>query len=141
MNDFQCMYRPVLFPDAPPFLEELRRVGARAFILSNNPAAQDLAKTLGIDVGFVRFFTPRLCPGSLPKPHTSMWNAVLESGLDVRADESVVVGDDPWSEAAFAEACGVDYWIVDRMQRYREVAGLVAERCVDSLLGIQVTGS
>lgn len=133
LSDIQRNYRPSLFPDAIEFLQTLQLKRKRVFILSNNPTAPDLAKPFGLDRFIEGYFTPKLCPGCLPKPDVSMWSCITHFDADVSVTNSAVIGDDPWSDAAFAQQCGLAYWIVDRKARFSNVAGLPRERLVTSL--------
>jgi FMN phosphatase YigB (HAD superfamily) len=134
LSDMQRNYRPSLFSDSIEFLETLQLKGGRVFILSNNPTAPDLAKSFGLGRFMAGYFTPKLCPGSLPKPDVSMWLHITSLDTDVSATNSALIGDDPWSDAAFAQQCGLAYWIVDRKARFSNVASLPRERLVTSLL-------
>ena len=118
VEDIQTRYRPELFADALPFLHQLVAEGQNVFILSNNPAAPELARQLGIEPYIRQFFTPKACPGALPKPDKSLWSYVLSSLPGVAVENSIVIGDDPWADGAFAEQWGLVCWIVDRGNRF-----------------------
>lgn len=133
LEDMRHNYRPSLFPDAVEFLEALQRQKKRVFLLSNNPIAPDLARAFGLNDFLAGYFTPKLCPGCLPKPDTSMWTYITAANDGILAANSAVIGDDPWSDAAFAQQCGVPYWLLDRKARFNDVPGLPRERLVTSL--------
>jgi len=121
LSDIQANYRATLFEDALPFLQRLTGNGHAVFILSNNPRAPLLTEQLGIVPFVKRVFTPKLCPGTQPKPHPSLWQYVMAKQTGVNLENSSLVGDDPWSDAAFAEACGLPFWIIDRDDRFGDV--------------------
>ena len=133
LNDMRQNYRPSLFPDAVEFLETLRQQQKRVFLLSNNPTAPDLARAFGLGQFLDGYFTPKLCPGCLPKPDISMWTYITSIEEGVLAGNSAMIGDDPWSDAAFAQQSGLAFWILDRKARFNDVPGLPAERLVASL--------
>lgn len=114
-------YRATLFEDALPFLERLASGGQTVYILSNNPTAPRLAEMLGIAPYIARYFTPQTCPGTQPKPHPSLWAYVVKEQTDINLENSVIVGDDPWSDGTFAEQCGLPFWIIDRDNRFGDV--------------------
>lgn len=139
LTDMQHNYRASLFPDSVEFLQFLRLQRKRVFVLSNNPTAPDLAKALGLDEFVDGYFTPKLCPGCLPKPDSSMWSFITNLNATVTATNSVIIGDDPWSDALFAQRCGLPYWIIDRKSRFSHIADLQKERLVTSLLELTRT--
>lgn len=111
-------YKPGLYSDTLLFLERLKTGGHTALVMSNNNYAPHIAQQLGIDHYFAGIFTPKACGGVRPKPERDMWDyalaqAMIDSGVPV-----TVVGDDPWSEGAFADNCGHSCWILDRLGRY-----------------------
>jgi HAD superfamily hydrolase (TIGR01549 family) len=136
LQDIEKNYEATLFEDTQPFLKQLHAAGRRVFIISNNPVAPQLAQKLGIDHFIEQFFTPRLCPGTFPKPHPSLWQHILSLELGNDRSNSVMVGDDPWSDAEFAESCGIDYWIIDRDDRFQDVQALSMRNRIRSLLDI-----
>lgn len=120
LDDLMTGYQPELFDDSLPFLRRLKDSGQRVIILSNNPRALDNATALGITPYVDAVYTPYSLPDMQPKPHRSLWDYVVAEHLDVAPELARVVGDDPWSDGAFAAACGLPCWIVDRAGRLRE---------------------
>lgn len=116
--DVQSGYQPALFPDTLPFLERLREGRQHVFVLSNNPRALDFCRLLGLEAFFEGIFTPHLFADCPPKPHRALLDRVMEQHPSLDLTAACVVGDDPWSDGAFAEACGLPCWIVDRKQRF-----------------------
>jgi len=115
-------YTPTLFEDALPFLQRMEGV----YILSNNNHAPDIAAYLGIAPHVKAFFTPKLTGVARGKPHRDLWDALLTT---CTVDEAVLIGDDPWSDGAFAITCGIDCYLLDRfgaMTQYRRVKSLEA---------------
>jgi FMN phosphatase YigB (HAD superfamily) len=111
-----------LFPDTVPFLTSLRDRGIRIFVVSNNNRCPRIAGELGIADYIEAFFTPRMDPAYRPKPDRSLFDAVRAAVTDLGPENTVMVGDDPWSDGAFAAAVGLPCWIVDRRDRYGSLA-------------------
>lgn len=107
-----------LYPDTVPFLTDLRNRGIRIFVVSNNNRSPRIAAELGIAQHIEAFFTPRMDPTWRPKPDRSLFDAVRAQVAEIGPDNAVMVGDDPWSDGAFAAAVGLPCWIVDRRDRY-----------------------
>lgn len=137
-DDVWTNYRPQLFEDVLPFLQRLQRRGEAIYIISNNPGSPDLAKQLGIADFITAVYTPKLCPNTRPKPDRSLWDYVLEANAHLAGVQPVMVGDDPWSDGAFAERCGLPCWIVDRDDRFSRLSGEQSHYRVRSLLDIPV---
>jgi FMN phosphatase YigB (HAD superfamily) len=118
LDDLMTSYQPALFDDTMPFLKKLRQHHRRVYVVSNNRQSPQYMPLLGLEPYIDGVFTPHTCPGTQPKPHRSLWDYITahEHGIDPQT--TVVIGDDPWSEGAFAEACGLACWIVDRMNRF-----------------------
>lgn len=135
-NDVWTNYHPQLFDDTLPFLRRLQARGETIYVISNNSTSPDLAKQLGIADFITGFYTPKLCPNTRPKPHRSLWDYVLEANSHLAGAQSVMVGDDPWSDAAFAEQCGLPCWIVDRDDRFARLPGEQKHYRVKTLLDI-----
>jgi FMN phosphatase YigB (HAD superfamily) len=110
-------YQPSLFPDTQPFLEKLKAAEHTLYIISNNNHALALAKMLGIADYFAGIYTPKTCK-VLPKPKRDMWDFVTQQVEIDSAQTVYMVGDDPWADGAFAQACGHQCWILDRLGRY-----------------------
>ncbi|MBI5666387.1 MAG: HAD family hydrolase [Chloroflexi bacterium] len=138
IQDVQTGYRPELFPDALPFLQQLQRRQQPVYVISNNPTAPQIAQRLGLSPYIRQVYTPQGCPGTQPKPDRSLWDFVLAANPEVKPLRAVIVGDDPWSDGAFAAACGLACWIVDREERFAGVDGRIAAKRVKSLLDIPV---
>jgi FMN phosphatase YigB (HAD superfamily) len=111
-----------LFPDTLRFLRRLRYRGIRVFIISNNNRCARIAGELGIARYIEAYFTPRMAPGYRPKPDRSLFDAARRAVAQIGPGTAVMVGDDPWSDAAFAEMVGLRCWIVDRRRRYGSLA-------------------
>lgn len=111
-------YSLALFEDTVAFLDHLRGQQHRMFIISNNNKAAEYIEKLGIATYFTAILTPLNC-GDVPgKPNRAMWDYLLTHYPDIKGQDAYFVGDDPWSDGLFAEACELSCWIVDRMQRY-----------------------
>jgi FMN phosphatase YigB (HAD superfamily) len=129
-----------LFDETLPFLRWLRERGVRAFVVSNNNRSPRLAEELGIADHLAGFITPSMDESLRPKPDPSMFNAVLAQLPDLDPETTVMIGDDPWSDAGFAAACGLPCLLVDRTRRYRGLTPLGRVRFLDSLLACTQEG-
>lgn len=138
-NDILTNYRPQLFDDALPFLTRLKALNRRVFVVSNNRLSLKFVKLLEIEEHITAIYTPEKYPGAQPKPHRSLWDCVLATETDVDERNSVVVGDDPWSDGAFADSCGLPCWIVDRAGRFSALYSQRPYRWVRSLQDIPLS--
>jgi putative hydrolase of the HAD superfamily len=107
-----------LYEDAIPVLDELRRAGLRLGLVSNG--ARDLEAFVvhhGLDVD--------AAVGSRAhgwtKPHETIFRAALER-LGVEPEDAAMVGDSPEDDIEGARALGMRAFLVDRENRYPEVA-------------------
>lgn len=114
MTDFQ----PILYEDSIPFLESLKAQSAQIFVLSNNNRVPMFAKQLSIEHYFKRIITPKAIPDGFSKPHTSMWDFLVAHEAGINVNNTIIIGDDPWSDGAFAKACGLSCVLLDRKARY-----------------------
>jgi len=119
-------YIPALFGDTLPFLQRMGSI----YVLSNNNHAPDIAAHLGMTPYIKGFFTPKLCGVMVGKPDRALWDFVSDA-YDVEG--AILVGDDPWSDGTFADECGIDCILVDRLNRF---AGMAQYRRVLSLAAI-----
>ena len=108
-------YQPHLFDDTVPFLEYLRERGDKAYLITNNNYAPQLAENLGIANYFEAMITPKQF-GVQAKPHRDMWD-VLQAEYALEGD-IIMVGDDPWADGTFAQRVNIPCWILDRLSRY-----------------------
>ena len=138
LNDLFQNYQPAPFADALPFLEQLQKRQEPIYIVSNNPHTPDHASLLGLESLVVRVITPKAYPELQPKPHRSMWDYIVANETDIDPQNAVVVGDDPWSDGLFAEACGLDCWLIDRMSRFSQFYAQKPYYWVRSLAEIQI---
>lgn len=136
IQDVFTSYRPELYADALPFLQRLQARGQAVYVISNNSGAPQIAQQLGLTPYIRQIYTPKSCPGTQPKPDRSLWDYVLASNPDIIGSQVVMIGDDPWSDGAFAAACGLPCWIIDRQERLENVPGDLAVNRVTSLLDI-----
>lgn len=137
-EDLTTHYHPTLFEDALPFLQRLKDAGGRVLVVSNNNRAPKIADALGVMPYIERIYTPKLHEGAQPKPHRSLWDIVTMQYPDITLEDTVFVGDDPWSDGAFSRACGLTCWLVDRRARYANVTEIDAQ-IVRGLLDIDIT--
>lgn len=136
-SDVVQNYRPELFPDVLPFLDRLRAEERKVYVVSNNPRSVQLIGLLGLQQAVAGVFTPKLCPGTQPKPHRSLWDYLCALFDDLTPDNAVIVGDDPWSDGAFSDNAGIPCWIVDRGNRYASLTAMKPYRWAASLLAIE----
>src|SRR5258708_29491401 len=114
-------YAPVLFSDSLPFLQRMNAAGQALYILSNNNKAPKIAEALGIAPYLADIFTPKTFALDRGKPHTEIWTCISKV-CDV--GNAILVGDDPWSDGAFADACGIRCYIVDRLNRLEMISSV-----------------
>lgn len=138
VEDVLNAYEPELFPDAIPFLDRLRAAGSEIYILSNNPRSVAAAQRLGIADYFTQFFTPETSAAGLSKPDPRLWESVAGAVAGMTKDSAAVVGDDPWSDGAFADGCNLTCWLVDRDRRFTNLREKTACRWVTTLTDIPV---
>lgn len=139
LEDLRTGYQPEFFSDALPFLQRLQEKQKQVYIISNNPRSPLLVEQMGISQYIQRCFTPDVCTGARPKPDATLWNCVLSAGIGADVSNSVMIGDDPWSDGTFAENCGLTCWIVDRGNRFAsDRYPVVSYRRAQSLLDIPV---
>ncbi len=136
--DLQSSYTPSLFEDSVPFLERLYNSGRHIYIISNNRHTPKHIQLFGIDKYIRGVFTPHNSPDTQPKPHSSLWNYITAHHTDINPATTVVIGDDPWSDGAFAQACSLPCWIVDRTQRFSDMYKQKPYHWVQSLLDIPI---
>lgn len=141
LTDLLTNYEPVLFDDALPFMARLNEAGKCVYVLSNNPLSHGLCVKLGIEPLVQAVYSPRVFPGVKGKPDVSYWAGLQARHPELQSDNTVIVGDDPWSDAMFAQNCGLDCWIVDRRDRLSEVSEKIPFRRAQSLHEIVVTQS
>ncbi len=135
-DDLLSNYPPTLFDDAIPFLTRLREKGHRVYIVSNNRRSPQYVPLLGLEEYILQIVTPHTCPGTQPKPHQSLWRYIADQDTAIDPQQTFVVGNDPWSDGAFAEACGLPCWIVDRMNQFSDMHDQKSYSWVQSLLEI-----
>jgi FMN phosphatase YigB (HAD superfamily) len=135
-DDLMLHMQPSLYDDALQFLHRLREKEHRAFIVSNNALSPQLVSSMGLQDYVSAVFTPKSCPGTSPKPDVSLWTHIRSAAPEVNAHNTVVVGDDPWSDGAFAAACSLPCWIVDRHDRFASIGAANAYGRVRSLSDI-----
>jgi FMN phosphatase YigB (HAD superfamily) len=136
LDDLRSSYRPTLFEDSLPFLQQLRINKHRVYVLSNNKRTPEHVHFLNLDEYIEGVFTPHICPNTQPKPHPSLWKFVLAQYPDIDPQETRVIGDDPWSDGVFAESCDLPCWILDRSNRFSYMYSDKRYHWVTSLLAI-----
>jgi FMN phosphatase YigB (HAD superfamily) len=132
-------YQPELFDDVIPFLERLLQYGQNVYVLSNNPRSPKYVELLQLSDYISHVFTPSMFQASQSKPHRSLWDEIVRIHPEIENYETVLVGDDPWSDGVFAENCGLFCWIVDRMDRFRSMHYMKTYSWVRSLSEIAMT--
>ena len=138
LDDLFQNYQPAPFADTLPFLEHLHAKNERIFIVSNNPRTPKHVNLLKLESLVERVITPKTDPELQPKPHRSMWDYIIANEADIDPQNTIVVGDDPWSDGPFAEACGLDCWLIDRMNRFSELYSQKPYFWVRSLAEVQI---
>lgn len=138
MQAIYADYEPALFADVLPFLTAIRRKGDRALIVSNNPRSPQIAAKLGLGDYIHAVYTPQLCGTCRPKPDGSLWHHIRQQYHDLDYTDARMIGDDPWSDGAFARQCGIRCWLLDRFDRFQGVRDTEGCALVGSLAEIAV---
>jgi HAD superfamily hydrolase (TIGR01549 family) len=107
-----------LYEDAVPVLDELRRAGLKLGLVSNG--ARDLEAFVVHHALDVDAAVGSRAHG-WTKPHETIFRAALER-LDVEPEDAAMVGDSPEDDVDGARALGMRAFLVDRENRYPEVA-------------------
>jgi FMN phosphatase YigB (HAD superfamily) len=131
-------YVPTLFDDARPFLERLKQADQRVYVISNNNHAPYMIEQMGIRHYFTDVFTPKGCGGLPGKPQRDMWDYMLARHSFESGSPVAMIGDDPWSDGVFSEQCGVQCWILDRMNRFADLYPTKGYCWVKSLAAIHI---
>jgi FMN phosphatase YigB (HAD superfamily) len=139
LQEVHANFQLDLFDDALPFLERLREQQKTVYIVSNNPLSTERVKQFGLLSYVEAVLTPDKLPGAPRKPDIAVWDALKTLYSDLSEKSTVVVGDDPWSEGTFADACGLPCWIVDRNRRYRQLYSTKPYQWVYSLKDIKLS--
>ena len=79
-----------------------------------------------------------MLPGAQPKPSRALWDQLVQRIPEALQRGAIVVGDDPWSDLAFAQTCGLQSWLVDRHDRFADLTLAQDATRVRSLLDIPV---
>ena len=127
-----------LYEDTLPFLEKLHQASQTVYIVSNTNDTPQLLEKFGITHYFRQIVTPETSGGGTGKPSRDMWDYLIRQVGDEVIAPAVVVGDDPWSDGAFAEACSLPCWIVDRTGRLTSLYNTLPFGWVRSLLDIPI---
>lgn len=136
MKDLQTGYQPRVFEDALDLLRSLAQAGQLVYVISNNVIAPQTAQNLGIAPYVRDIFTPHMFPDAQRKPHPSFWQAILNRYPSLRTTTPIFIGNNPWTDGAFAEACGISCCIVDRTGRMASLYEGKPYRWVNSLRDI-----
>ena len=107
-----------LYEDAVPVLDELRRAGLKLGLVSNG--ARDLEAFVVHHALDVDAAVGSRAHG-WTKPHETIFRAALER-LEVEPEDAAMVGDSPEDDVDGARALGMRAFLVDRDNRYPEVA-------------------
>ncbi len=138
LADVMSNYRPQLFEDVVPFLDRLRAASKCIYVVSNNPTSVASVRLLAIEPYITQVFTPKQLGCAERKPHRGLWDAICALDRGISSDNTVLVGDDPWADGAFADNCQIPCWIVDRGNRFSQMRTGTAYHWVQSLLDIPV---
>ena len=125
-----------LYEDTLPFLERLRQASQTVYVVSNTNDTAQLLDQFGLTHYFQEIVTPERSGGLPGKPSRAMWDYLVSQAGDAPLDSAIVVGDDPWSDGAFAEACGLQCWIIDRTGRLESLYDTMPFGWARSLLDI-----
>jgi HAD superfamily hydrolase (TIGR01549 family) len=122
-----------LFEDTLPVLAELREHGLKIGLVSNT--GRDLAAFVAHHALDVDAAVGSAAHGKT-KPHPSIFEAALEQ-LGVAAEDAAMVGDSPEDDVEGARALGMRAFLVDREDRYPEIADRLPDlRALPAALGL-----
>jgi putative hydrolase of the HAD superfamily len=101
-------YGRVLFPDSIPTLEELRRRGFKLAAVTNRSLGGERFRDELRDCGMLDLFDAYAisCDDGWLKPHPALFRLAMES-LNVRPDETAMVGDNLRADVMGAKALGM----------------------------------
>ncbi len=131
-------FAPAIFEDTVSFLDQARDAGHRLYIVSNNNQAGEILETLGLRHYFDAVFTPEGCKVKVGKPAGEMWQVVCSQLAEPDLTDACFVGDDPFSDGAFADTCGIPCYIIDRTGLYSTLHPSKPYRWITSLGDIQI---
>lgn len=137
LQDMQENYYPVLFDDTLVFLEYLYVLRHDVYIISNALTTPRLVNEMGLSPYIREVFTPGKTGGTRRKPHRDIWDYILANYPTVTPETSRMVGNNPWTDGAFAESCGLSFWLLDRVYRFTN-SDEQQHRRVSSLIDIPV---
>jgi FMN phosphatase YigB (HAD superfamily) len=138
LQDMQENYYPVLFEDTLVFLEYLHVLRHNVYIISNSLTAPRLVNEMELTPYIREVFTPGKTGGTQRKPHRSIWDFIVANHPVITPETSRMVGNNPWTDGAFADNCGLSFWLLDRMYRFTDMDGQEPYRRVSSLIDIPV---
>jgi FMN phosphatase YigB (HAD superfamily) len=105
-------FAPETFEDTLSFLDRMKAAGHQLYI------AQQILETLGLRHYFEAVFTPKSAQVKRGKPAGDMWEYLAQQLEQWDVNEAYFVGDDPFSDGAFADLRGIPCYIIDRTGLY-----------------------
>lgn len=131
-------FSPTIFEDTVYFLDQMQAAGHVLYIVSNNNQAAEILDALGLRHYFEAVFTPAHCQVKTGKPSGEMWQVVTSALSPLDLSNACFVGDDPFSDGAFADVCGIPCYIIDRTGLYSALHPHKSYRWITSLGDIRL---
>ncbi len=111
-------FSPEAFDDTVAFLDRMKAAGHHLVIVSNNNHAGEIIDGLGLSGYFDAIFTPKISQVQRGKPAGDMWEYLDQQLENIDLSDAYFVGDDPFSDGAFADVRGIPCYIIDRTGLY-----------------------
>lgn len=132
------LYTPEAFADTVSFLDRMKTAGHHLVVVSNNNQAGEIIEGLGFGGYFEAVFTPQSAQVKRGKPAGDLWEYVAQQFEQLDLSDACFVGDDPFSDGAFADLRGMSCYLVDRTGLYAALYPNSAYHWVGSLAEIDL---
>jgi putative hydrolase of the HAD superfamily len=124
----------VLFEDAIPVLEELRRRGYKIGLVTNSIFPMWMRDVELVEYGLMPFLDARITSGDVGylKPHPEIYEHILKM-LELRPEQAVFVGDRPQNDIAGANIAGLTSVLISPPHLDRDLEGVVPDYTITTL--------